>query len=359
MAPQPTVNFLCDACSQGIAATNPRIHCLSCPNYDLCANCAIGERFTQTHLASHQTQVFAQSGGVSSAPVLSSFAITYTGPSNPPPTNQPPPVPPRGPAPPLPPRGVNGSASRAAPSPPTNPSPTGTGWQAFFYPDGSPTLTYTNLMNDIFSYLDPSNTGNLLPETFSRFLDDMGYQPHENAWKAGLTATFSLSKESNADKSLKNAFDLFSIEHNLLQRVQGPHVDPTGLTAAFKGVLGGAAPSFQSPAPPMPAITRKGFIDITILELLCDPSREWGNISRMLRKYNLPRYRGWGDLPRSVFPAVPDQAMLNRVASVTAFAQQKASRELDAARVQAELQQRGRTAAIDLVSDARYEYRYY
>lgn len=168
-----------------------------------------------------------------------------------------------------------------------------------------------------------------------------------------------------ADKALKNAYDLFSIDHVLLQRQQAPHVDTTGLTASIKSVLGAAyKPSMlgagvATTQGPMPTITRSGFIEIMRVEALSDPSREWGNFSRMLKKYNLPRYRGWGDLPRSVLPAVPDASMLARVASVTAFAQQKGQQQLDAARVEAQLRAQGRQAALDLVSDRRVEYRYY
>ncbi|KAG6916660.1 hypothetical protein DXG01_005946 [Tephrocybe rancida] len=241
-----------------------------------------------------------------------------------------------------------------------DPTPsTGSGWQPFFFPDMTPTPTFTTLMNDIFSCLDPQNTGTLLPETHSRFLDDIGYLPHENTWKSGLTATFNQSAVSNADKTLKNAFDLFAIDHELLQRAQGPHIDPTGLTQTLQGVLGSAFSSIGSQAaPPMPAITRKGFVDVTVINVLSDPSREWANFSRMLRKYNLPRYIGWGDLPRSVIPAVADQAMLNRIAGVTAFAKQKGEAELEAARRKAAIQARGRQAALDLIGDTRYEYRY-
>ena len=109
----------------------------------------------------------------------------------------------------------------------------------------------------------------------------------------------------------------------------------------------------------MPAITRSGFIEFMRIEALSDPSREWGNFSRLLKKYNLPRYRGWGDLPRSVLPEVPDASMLARVASVAAFAQQKGQQELDAARAGAQIRAQGRQAALDLVSDRRVEYRYY
>lgn len=181
----------------------------------------------------------------------------------------------------------------------------------------------------------------------------------------GLNATFGLSAESNADKSLKNAFDLFSIDHILLQRQQPAHVDPTGLSAQFSRVLGSAfkpsmlGSSAATTAGPMPAITRAGFIEIARVEALSDPSREWGNFSRMLRKYGLPRYRGWGDLPRSVLPDAPDAAMLQRVAGVNASAQRKGKEALDAAIVESQIRARGNQAAIDLISDTRrVEYRY-
>ncbi|KAF8968396.1 hypothetical protein BDZ97DRAFT_433192 [Flammula alnicola] len=353
-------NFNCDSCRQNIAPTNPRIHCLVCPDYDLCANCGLGERFTHPHLGLHQTQIFKHSGGGNQVPLLATNYATPPSTSSQPlantPQNGPPPLPPR-------------RASVLGPiSTPPLADQGGAGWQPFFFPDMTPSPTFVTLMNDIFTYLDPTNNGNLVPETFSRFLDDMGYLPHENAWKQGLQATFGLSKESMADKSLKNAFDLFSIDHVLLQRVQPPHVDPTGITTQFQRVLGSAfQPSMLSNAAtshstvqgPMPAITRKGFIEITTIEVLSDPSKEWGNFSRLLRKYNLPRYAGLGDLPRSVLPAAPDPAMLQRVAGVAAYAKQKGEREIQAARDNAMLAERGRQNAIDLISDNRYTYRYY
>ncbi|RDB17242.1 hypothetical protein Hypma_001767 [Hypsizygus marmoreus] len=359
MASPGLPNFTCDSCNQSIASTNPRIHCLTCRDYDLCANCGVGERFTNGHVGSHQVQVFKESGGGEHQAIPSFSTISYAPPSqiptSPPQTN-------RGPPPPLPPRARNSIGS-------SNPAtPVGSQWQPFFAPDMSPTATFVTLLNDIFTFLDPTNNGNFVPETFSRFLDDMGYMPHENSWKQGLQATFGLSAESMADKALKNAFDLFSIDHVLLQRIQRPHVDPTGLTNQFQRVLGSAfKPSMLKSAAtahstiggPMPAITRKGFIDIVVIEVLSDPSREWGNFSRLLKKYDLPRYRGWGDLPRAVLPAVPDPAMLQRVASVAAYAKQKGEREIEVARTNGLLQARANQAAIDIIDDTRYTYRYY
>ncbi|KNZ75387.1 hypothetical protein J132_03427 [Termitomyces sp. J132] len=44
----------------------------------------------------------------------------------------------------------------------------------------TPTPTYTMLANEIFTYLDPQNTGFLIPEILLQFLDDMGYPPNDN-----------------------------------------------------------------------------------------------------------------------------------------------------------------------------------
>ncbi|KAF9484867.1 hypothetical protein BDN70DRAFT_871837 [Pholiota conissans] len=364
------LQYNCDSCRLGIVPTNPRIHCLVCADYDLCANCAIAERFTQGHQAGHQASVFKQSGGGGQHPVPSANTIVYATPPLPPARSPPPPgyqANSRGPPPPLPPRLPSSlTASRPGPAspPPTTPAASNnanasTGWQPFFYPDSAPTPFFVQIINDIFTYLDPSNTGNLLPETFSRFLDDMGFQTHENSWKQGLIATFNASKETMADKSLKIVYDLFSIEHVLLQRVQAPHVDPTGVTSLVQGVLGVAYnPSMTSVSQPgpMPCITRNGLVELCRINMLSDPSKQWGNFSRMLRKYNLPQYIGWGDLPRSVLPDVPDAAMLQRVAGISEFSKHKANEILDAARAAAMIRAKGRQNGLDLISNTRYRY---
>lgn len=184
-----------------------------------------------------------------------------------------------------------------------------------------------------------------------------------NLGKLGLKASINCSAESMADKSLKNVFDLFSIEHVLLKRVQPKHVDPTGLTAQFSRLLGPSFnPSmFADPSTaegPMPAITRNGFLELRRIDGLADPSKEWGNISRLLRKYNLPKYAGFGDLPRSMMPDMPDPSMLKRISDITAFAQRKGEEELAAARISAQIAARGRQDAIDLIDGTRREYRY-
>ncbi|KAL0070277.1 hypothetical protein AAF712_002769 [Marasmius tenuissimus] len=71
MAP---MTYRCDSCSQQILSTNPRAHCLVCDDYDLCANCTLGERFSGTHTLEHGVSVFKQSGGGDERPLLAERA---------------------------------------------------------------------------------------------------------------------------------------------------------------------------------------------------------------------------------------------------------------------------------------------
>lgn len=195
------LTYNCDACRTSIPPLNPRVHCLdpACPDYDLCANCALGERATPPHAPGHRTKVFRTAGGGGVAMTEGRWYVhasaaapppTYDYGVTPPPQGSVAPVAP----PPLPNRRSSSTANANArslsqgqgqsqgPISPTQSSPL-TGWQPFFNADSSPSPMFITLMNDIFTYLDPTNLGNLVPETFSRFLDDMGYLPHENACK--------------------------------------------------------------------------------------------------------------------------------------------------------------------------------
>lgn len=108
----------------------------------------------------------------------------------------------------------------------------------------------------------------------------------------------------------------------------------------------------------MPLLTHKGFVDITTVEALCDPSRHWGCFARVLRMYDVgPVVAGWGAIPRGVLPEAADPRMLARVASVQAFAGAQAKREVAATHARLKLQAQGRANALDLIDDNRYYYR--
>ncbi|KAF7359658.1 Oleate hydratase [Mycena venus] len=336
MAP---AHFSCDACKTRIGLTDPRIHCLDCADYDLCANCAVGERVAGTHVVAHRTRVFKISGGGAVNALPSSAVIVHREVNNVP-TPLPTPVSPSHPSVPPP------AASKTSLGGPHTPdlfqrlyvvlgwSIGVCGWGPFFTEDMSPSPAFMQLMSSILAYLDTGRTGHLVPEAYSRFLDDQAYVGEGNVWKANLVARMGQTKEDTADKALKRAYDLFSIEYNLRPR-----------PASSCGGM-------------MPLLTLKGFMDITAVEMLCDPSKEWGSISRVIKAYNLPSVQGWGDLLRSVLPEEPHPQMMARVARVTAVSREQGQRELEAVRVRTMLEAKGRQNALDLLDDRRYYYTY-
>jgi hypothetical protein len=153
--------------------------------------------------------------------------------------------------------------------------------------------------------------------------------------KYNLVALRGKSKEDVADAALKHLYDLHSIEYVLRPR------------------------STASNSNTMPLLTLKGLMDLTALEMLSDPSTEWGSISRVINMYDLPTVRGWGALPRSVLPDVPDPRVTERVARVLAAEAAEHERRLEASRVKLMLQAQGEQNALDLLDDRRYTYRYY
>ncbi|KAJ7918571.1 hypothetical protein B0H13DRAFT_1992635 [Mycena leptocephala] len=68
---------ICDVCEAGIPAAHPRVRCLTCPDYDICAVCALGDRFAGEHASAHSTVVFLKSGGRNQPPVISQTGISY------------------------------------------------------------------------------------------------------------------------------------------------------------------------------------------------------------------------------------------------------------------------------------------
>ncbi|KAJ7253737.1 hypothetical protein B0H12DRAFT_1219159 [Mycena haematopus] len=232
-------------------------------------------------------------------------------------------MPPRDEPPPNTPR----TTSVAPAAPPGTPPPPPNGWGPFFNADMSPTPVFTELMDAIFTYLDTRNTGNLTPEVYSRFLINQGYVGKQNIWHSNLVASMGKTKEECADAALKRAFDLFNIQYILRPRAREPTSPPADMKrqlqsfgASFARALTPAAPA----AGTMPLLTRAGFLSITTVEVLCDPSRHHTGLARVVQMYDLGApVRAWGALPRGVLPDEPDTRMLARVARVQATSREK------------------------------------
>jgi hypothetical protein len=156
----------------------------------------------------------------------------------------------------------------------------------------SPTPVFLHLIDAIFKYLDMGRSGYLIPEAYSRFLVDQGYVGQENIWGASLIAT----RADAADAALKRVLDFFHIDYVLRPRPR----------AAASSLASGGM---------MPLLTRRGFAEITALELLGDPARGWENLSWLVQAYEVgSAVPMWGPMPRSVLPQEADQRVLARMA---------------------------------------------
>ncbi|KAJ6574462.1 hypothetical protein B0H19DRAFT_1254166 [Mycena capillaripes] len=169
------------------------------------------------------------------------------------------------------------------------------GWGKFFTEDMRATPVFRHFMEAIFSYLDTRRSGALTPEVYSRFLMNQGYVGQENIWNANLVESLGQTKEDVADAALKRNFDSFGIEYILgvRDRPNTPAADT--VKRQFKSVARAITPSASGGM--MPLLTRQGFILACIIKI-----------------YDLPEVRAWGDLPRYVLPSEADPRILASVA---------------------------------------------
>ncbi|KAJ7899901.1 hypothetical protein B0H13DRAFT_2518157 [Mycena leptocephala] len=361
--------FSCDVCSSKISVKTAHIHCLDCEDYDMCAACALNERTEGTHLLAHRTRVFKVSGGGGHAPVPSATTIVYSGPDTALDV-----VPAladlsihasgygvgvaalegTSTASTLSSVGVSAYTTPAAidqqpiytlpvaytpPAPASAPLEPATRWGPFFLEDLTPNPAFRTA-NERHPDL-PRHRPHGLPRPRGLLSLPGRTRPTSGittaVWKHNLVARRSKSKEDVADAALKHVYDLHSIEYVLRPR--------STRTASNSNT--------------MPPLTLKGLMDLTTLEMLSDPSTEWGSISRVINMYDLPAVRGWGTLPRSVLPDVPDPRVTERVARVLAAEAAEHDRRLEASRAKLMLQAQGEQNALDLLDDRRYTYRYY
>ena len=127
-----------------------------------------------------------------------------------------------------------------------------------------------------------------------------------------------------ADKMLKEMYDVFPIDYVPGKRAQAQqaNVNPNGFENIFNLNLSSVTTSFEE-STPVPLLTRKGFLHLVAIEVLRDPSSRWRGLNLLLKKYDLPQYNGWGDLPRDVLPDRPDQRTVQRWADSATMVQTK------------------------------------
>lgn len=157
----------------------------------------------------------------------------------------------------------------------------------------------------------------------------------------------SVSKESTADRYLKDRLTSYAIHYTLKQRTH-PALWPDD-----------ACPHQTGDS--MPVLDQKGFLDFLSLIILADPAKEWANLSRCLRKYKLHKYSTWGDLPRETCPTSPDPGALRKLEDARLREARELQRKLDQMQQLADISRRGNQVALDAISSNTtygYVYRY-
>ncbi|KAF1991069.1 hypothetical protein K402DRAFT_389269 [Aulographum hederae CBS 113979] len=261
------------------------------------------------------------------------------------------------PAPPQPPRPVSSSSHPQGP---------GSGlslWSILF--DGEiPTQAFVQLMTAFFTHLDPQRKGTLTPEVYSSFLDAQGYATEHNVWKMSLTPVFGVTAESHADSQIRAAFENFSIEHQLAPRPVSDNASASSIDRLRSSVssytISGQhhSPASSSSDNMMPLLTFRGFVDITAVEVLGDPSKGWLDLNRALRAYQLPIWKERGDLPRNCLPEFAPPRVTERIKRIQQEAERKAREKLDALKAQHMLEAQANQNALDLIDGPQYVYRY-
>jgi hypothetical protein len=181
--------------------------------------------------------------------------------------------------------------------------------------------------------------------------------------------TFGAISEDLADYELRTVFENFTIEHVLRPRAAPPNNDLGNMVSSLSGSIGRRLSSqlASSLAIPrisggmMPMVTRKGFIDITTIELLGEPARGPLLIDRIVRYYPLKDpWSQWGDCPRQILPDEIPKELAERVARISAFSKRQAAERIEAKRVELAFRQQGRQNALDLLDPpgTKYVYRY-
>ncbi|KAJ7624029.1 hypothetical protein DFH06DRAFT_1446114 [Mycena polygramma] len=193
------------------------------------------------------------------------------------------------------------------------------GWAPFFTPEIKTTPVFVHLMNAIFTYLDTKRTGTLSPEVYSRFLINQGLVGPENTWHVNLIASLQ-SKEDTADAALRCSFDLLGIEYVLHPRPPKAATADT-MKRHLKSFARALTPSASGGL--MPLLTRKGFTALTVINILCNPERHWRSLAVVVRMYDLPEVRGWGELPRGAFPDEAEPRVTARMAQVQLLAKEQ------------------------------------
>ena len=195
--------------------------------------------------------------------------------------------------------GGNGNDNAAAStqdSPPYIPrSPALGSWSIFYTPRYTPTPAFEKLIRELMSYLDPLNTGHVVPEAYSAFQTLMSCPSSENTWLSGSTTNpLQPCPQSNADRQLQGAFDALRIDYRLIPR-------PTTTLTQQAEALRTRQPLAPG-VPPMPCLTLAGLIEEISIGAFAQPDIYFLRLNIAISSYRTPSFQNLGSFPRWCLP---------------------------------------------------------
>ncbi|KAL3417485.1 hypothetical protein PVAG01_10495 [Phlyctema vagabunda] len=325
--------FQCDGCSENIPAQKARIHCEVCqPEYNACANCYVIGNYSKEHQENHATVLKVQSGIVPRAPSLPQRPTLPPRPSTIPQMQRP------------------ETFTRSSDSAPSADQPPGRGWSPLLV-GSKPTPTLVTFLEIVFVRLDTQKTGHLTPEQFSGYCDIQGYALEHDPWKQHMKPQFGSSPTDRADYELRQVYENFSIDHTLQKR----SVRSTS-GSRLSAMMGDMMQSTRFSGGMMPMLTRKGFIDIMVVEFAGVPSIGWQRVNRTAQHFNI--WREWGDVPRDVLPDSTPADLADRIKRAHAAMQAQAELLLRNLQVEAELRADGMRQAQNITAPTGTYYRW-
>jgi hypothetical protein len=105
----------------------------------------------------------------------------------------------------------------------------------------------------------------------------------------------------------------------------------------------------------MPTLSPRGFVDITVIEIVSEPNRGTLMLNRVWKHYGVWKERG--EIPRILLPEEPPRDLLERIKRVGEFSQRQAAERIEAARAEAMFKAQGRENALRLLDPPGTTYR--
>ncbi|KAH6656381.1 hypothetical protein BKA67DRAFT_154192 [Truncatella angustata] len=199
-------------------------------------------------------------------------------------------------------------------------------WSTLYYPDGSPTPLFDQLMAAIFPHLDPQGTGYIRPEVLSIFLTLNQFQPDEDLWKSNLKGNIMFTPEDIADAELKAACEAWPFDHKVVVRNPGRTPLPYG---------------------GMPLLSLRGLTEMMAVEHAAEPERGHRAIQAVMTRYGV--WPHLGPLPRGCLPADMPPQIQRRVEQVRERSIRAAQEKMQANQTRLAIEAQGRQNALDLL----------